>query len=225
MPLSTTAMVMLVAFLKPAAARAWPRRIAPCPHCRDASGSGPVFFVRFANSLRTGGTNAYSTSFMRATRAASCDALVPLLTLSSTRRGDWALAARPPPAPPANIASARAPPPSPSSKTFLILATCPLSSRRASPDSAVTPAARAARPPVDIADSGVRVGVAATDVTLAMTTCSDFFGGFTSCCHSRYCSGSFAITPHRTKVATLGRYSTRFGNAPSGSCGTALQRL
>ena len=65
-PLSTTATVRVVAFLNPAAARAWPSRMAPWAHCRDAIGSA-LPAVRRPNSVRTGGTKAYSTSFIRST--------------------------------------------------------------------------------------------------------------------------------------------------------------
>ena len=77
------------------------------------------------------------------------------------------------------------------------------------PESGVMPAARAARPPADSDAAPARIGVAA-GVTLAMTVCSDFFGAWTSCCHSRYFSESFAMTASQFSAPS---YSTRFGNA------------
>ena len=188
-------------------ARAWPSRIAPWPHCREASGSAPAF-ARRANSVRTGGTNAYSTSFMRATCAASCDGLVPLLTLSSTRRGDRALAGRP--APPrrrtSNDArcSARA-----LVEDVLDARDAAVVQQAGQPESGVTPAARAARPPADIDAAACGLAPLHRDATLAMTVRSDFFGGSTSCCHRRYCSGFFAILPHSSPGPTELMYRVR----------------
>jgi hypothetical protein len=54
----------------------------------------------------------------------------------------------------------------------------PSSIIRASADSWVTPAARAARPPADIeAEAARAAGTAADAWTFAMTVRSDFFGG------------------------------------------------
>ena len=144
MPLSMTATVIFVAFLNPVAARVTEanRSVPPLPRGERIDAG----FLRRANSCRTGGTNAYSTSFMRATCAASWEALEPFPSLSSTRRGDRRRAPRSVLLTAANMEGARSRRPCPrrTRSRCLRRGRC----RSGEPDpTCVTPARWAARPP------------------------------------------------------------------------------
>ena len=207
--------------------------IAPCPQSREASGSAFSLARRPPTPCARAAQTRTPTSFIRATCAASWAALVPLLTLSSTRRGARApaIAVRPPAPAAANIDSERVPRAralvedvGDAGDVRVVQQSGQRRVRRHACRTCGTPARRQRR-------RRYAGGPPASAFTLAMTVCSDFFGGSTSCSQdgpaqafSPYCLTCCCPASPAAGVSGVRATAPGSGTPPSAPGGTARQR-